>query len=141
MWPEQPAPPDHPWRKMPRHAMTPHYSGDTIDAQVSHLKKSHSGSITIIAHGLHSGRLNGALSLHGNFKMTFRESCGETQALHTAVCHCACSLEQSLSTALVHAQHRIAAGVKQMLQLWFERKPFPEEFYIVREGKLAEQYT
>lgn len=35
VWPEQPAPPDHPWRKMPRHAMTPHYSGDTIDAQVS----------------------------------------------------------------------------------------------------------
>lgn len=27
VWPQQPAPPDHPWRKMPRHAMTPHYSG------------------------------------------------------------------------------------------------------------------
>ena len=35
VWPQQPAPPDHPWRTMPRHAMTPHYSGDTIDAQVS----------------------------------------------------------------------------------------------------------
>ncbi len=29
----QPAPPDHPWRTMPRHAMTPHYSGTTLDAQ------------------------------------------------------------------------------------------------------------
>ncbi|CAK0787157.1 hypothetical protein CVIRNUC_010373 [Coccomyxa viridis] len=70
VWPEQPAPPDHPWRKMPRHAMTPHYSGDTIDAQ-----------------------------------------------------------------------RRIAAGVREMLELWFQHKPFSEDFYIVREGKLAEQYT
>ena len=45
------------------------------------------------------------------------------------------------SHELVCLQHRIAAGVKQMLQLWFEHEPFPEEFYIVREGKLAEQYT
>ncbi len=34
VWPKQPSPPDHPWRKMPRHAMTPHVSGDTVDAQV-----------------------------------------------------------------------------------------------------------
>lgn len=38
-------------------------------------------------------------------------------------------------------QQRIAAGVRQMLELWFQHKPFPEDFYIVREGKLAEQYT
>eukprot|EP00891_Asterochloris_glomerata_P003956 jgi/Astpho2/3956/Aster-01132 len=34
VWPKQPSPPDHPWRKMPRHAMTPHVSGDTVDAQL-----------------------------------------------------------------------------------------------------------
>lgn len=25
VWYPQPAPPDHPWRHMPNHAMTPHY--------------------------------------------------------------------------------------------------------------------
>ena len=34
VWPEQPAPKDHPWRSMPNHAMTPHLSGTTLDAQV-----------------------------------------------------------------------------------------------------------
>jgi lactate dehydrogenase-like 2-hydroxyacid dehydrogenase len=34
VWYPQPAPPDHPWRSMPNHAMTPHYSGTTLDAQV-----------------------------------------------------------------------------------------------------------
>ena len=38
-------------------------------------------------------------------------------------------------------QRRIAAGVREMLELWFQHKPFSEDFYIVREGKLAEQYT
>lgn len=33
VWFPQPAPADHPWRTMPRHAMTPHYSGSTLDAQ------------------------------------------------------------------------------------------------------------
>lgn len=33
VWYPQPAPPDHPWRTMPHHAMTPHYSGTTLDAQ------------------------------------------------------------------------------------------------------------
>ncbi|KAK8469942.1 hypothetical protein PHAVU_004G014732 [Phaseolus vulgaris] len=34
VWPVQPAPKDHPWRFMPNHAMTPHISGTTIDAQL-----------------------------------------------------------------------------------------------------------
>ena len=34
VWPQQPAPKDHPWRHMPNHAMTPHLSGTTLDAQV-----------------------------------------------------------------------------------------------------------
>ncbi|KAL2335646.1 hypothetical protein Fmac_016859 [Flemingia macrophylla] len=34
VWPTQPAPKDHPWRYMPNHAMTPHISGTTIDAQL-----------------------------------------------------------------------------------------------------------
>jgi formate dehydrogenase len=33
VWFPQPAPADHPWRQMPRHAMTPHYSGTTLSAQ------------------------------------------------------------------------------------------------------------
>ncbi|CAL5222900.1 g5329 [Coccomyxa viridis] len=33
VWYPQPAPKDHPWRTMPNHAMTPHYSGTTLDAQ------------------------------------------------------------------------------------------------------------
>lgn len=32
-WYPQPAPEDHPWRTMPRHAMTIHYSGMTAEAQ------------------------------------------------------------------------------------------------------------
>jgi formate dehydrogenase len=33
VWDPQPAPKDHPWRYMPNNAMTPHYSGTTLDAQ------------------------------------------------------------------------------------------------------------
>uniref|UniRef100_A0A6A7G9V6 Formate dehydrogenase n=3 Tax=Hirondellea gigas TaxID=1518452 RepID=A0A6A7G9V6_9CRUS len=34
VWFPQPAPVDHPWRSMPNHAMTPHVSGTSIDAQI-----------------------------------------------------------------------------------------------------------
>jgi formate dehydrogenase len=33
VWYPEPAPPDHPWRNMPRHALTPHVSGTTLEAQ------------------------------------------------------------------------------------------------------------
>ncbi len=33
VWYPQPAPPDHPWRDMPNHAMTPHVSGTSLEAQ------------------------------------------------------------------------------------------------------------
>lgn len=33
VWYPQPAPSDHPWRTMPNHAMTPHVSGTTLEAQ------------------------------------------------------------------------------------------------------------
>ncbi len=33
VWYPQPASPDHPWRHMPNHAMVPHYSGTTLEAQ------------------------------------------------------------------------------------------------------------
>jgi formate dehydrogenase len=33
VWYPQPAPENHPWRKMPRHAMTPHVSGTSLEAQ------------------------------------------------------------------------------------------------------------
>jgi len=38
VWFPQPAPADHPWRTMPRHAMTPHYSGTTLSAQARYAK-------------------------------------------------------------------------------------------------------
>jgi hypothetical protein len=37
-------------------------------------------------------------------------------------------------------QERFAAGTKDMLDRWFKNEPFPEQNYIVREGKLASQY-
>jgi len=33
VWFPQPAVANHPWRRMPRHALTPHYSGTTLSAQ------------------------------------------------------------------------------------------------------------
>ena len=33
VWYPQPAPADHPWRRMPNHAMTPHTSGTSLEAQ------------------------------------------------------------------------------------------------------------
>ncbi len=33
VWYPQPAPADHPWRHMPNHAMTPHVSGTSLEAQ------------------------------------------------------------------------------------------------------------
>lgn len=33
VWFPQPPPPDHPWRSMPNHGMTPHTSGTTLSAQ------------------------------------------------------------------------------------------------------------
>jgi formate dehydrogenase len=38
VWYPQPAPKSHPWRNMPRHAMTPHYSGTMLDAQARYDK-------------------------------------------------------------------------------------------------------
>jgi len=38
VWFPQPAPADHPWRRMPNHAMTPHYSGTTLSAQARYAK-------------------------------------------------------------------------------------------------------
>ena len=33
VWDPEPAPPDHPWRTMPNHMMTPHTAGTTLDGQ------------------------------------------------------------------------------------------------------------
>jgi formate dehydrogenase len=33
VWHPQPAPVDHPWRRMPHHGMTPHISGTSLSAQ------------------------------------------------------------------------------------------------------------
>jgi formate dehydrogenase len=33
VWYPEPAPADHPWRRMPHHMLTPHVSGTTLDAQ------------------------------------------------------------------------------------------------------------
>jgi len=66
VWFPQPAPNDHPWRKMPNHAMTPHTSGTTLSAQA-----------------------------------------------------------------------RYAAGVREILECWFDKKPIRNEYLIAKDGKLA----
>ena len=66
VWFPQPAPPDHPWRTMPHHGMTPHVSGTSLSAQA-----------------------------------------------------------------------RYAAGVREILECWFEERPIREEYLIVDGGKLA----
>jgi len=66
VWFPQPAPADHPWRSMPRHAMTPHYSGTTLSAQA-----------------------------------------------------------------------RYAVGVKEILECYFDNKPYRNEYLIVDQGKLV----
>ena len=66
VWFPQPAPPDHPWRTMPHHGMTPHVSGSSLSAQA-----------------------------------------------------------------------RYAAGTREILECWFDRRPIREEYLIVDGGKLA----
>ncbi len=66
VWFPQPAPPDHPWRTMQHHGMTPHVSGTTLSAQA-----------------------------------------------------------------------RYAAGVREILECWFERRPIRESYLIVDGGRLA----
>lgn len=41
VWHPQPAPKDHPWRTMPNHAMTPHVSGTTLEAQSRYVSGVH----------------------------------------------------------------------------------------------------
>lgn len=41
VWYPQPAPADHPWRTMPNHAMTPHVSGTTLEAQGRYVSGVH----------------------------------------------------------------------------------------------------
>src|SRR5829696_1036338 len=38
VWDVQPAPPDHPWRTMPNHSMTPHVSGTALEPQRRYAK-------------------------------------------------------------------------------------------------------
>lgn len=41
VWFPQPAPPDHPWRRMPNHAMVPHVSGTSLEAQARYARGVH----------------------------------------------------------------------------------------------------
>jgi len=66
VWFPQPAPKDHPWRTMPRHALTPHYSGTTLEAQA-----------------------------------------------------------------------RYAAGVKEILTCFFDKKPYPSDYLIAHDGHVV----
>jgi formate dehydrogenase len=66
VWFPQPAPKDHPWRRMPHHAMTPHISGASLSAQT-----------------------------------------------------------------------RYAAGVREILECYFEDRPIRDEYLVVQGGKLA----
>lgn len=53
---------------------------------------------------------------------------------------CSCKLHAEEHFAMCLLQARYADGTKKMLQSWFDEKDFPEEWYIVREGELADQY-
>eukprot|EP00249_Psilotum_nudum_P009115 c21720_g1_i1 orf=398-1558(-) len=46
-----------------------------------------------------------------------------------------------ISGTTIDAQIRYAAGIKDMLSRYFQGEDFPEQNYIVRNGKLAAQYT
>jgi formate dehydrogenase len=48
VWDPQPAPPDHPWRTMPNHAMTPHVSGTTLEAQKRYASCIHDSLMAFI---------------------------------------------------------------------------------------------
>ncbi len=48
---------------------------------------------------------------------------------------------KSILTSLLLVQKRFVAGTKDMLDRWFKHEAFPEQNYIVREGKLASQYV
>ena len=48
VWDPQPAPPDHPWRTMPNHAMTPHVSGTTLEAQKRYASGIHDSLMAFI---------------------------------------------------------------------------------------------
>lgn len=45
-----------------------------------------------------------------------------------------------LESLMENAQLRYAAGVKDMLDRYFKGEEFPQQNYIVKEGKLASQY-
>ncbi|KAK9814744.1 hypothetical protein WJX72_010757 [[Myrmecia] bisecta] len=51
-----------------------------------------------------------------------------------------CYMTPHISGTTLQAQKRIAEGVREMLEQWFQGEPFREDYYIVREGELAEQY-
>jgi formate dehydrogenase len=42
-----------------------------------------------------------------------------------------------VSGTSLSAQARYAAGVREILECWFERRPIREEYLIVADGKLA----
>ena len=45
-----------------------------------------------------------------------------------------------ISGTTLEAQQRYMQGTHDMLNAWFDKKPFDESYYIVREGELASQY-
>jgi hypothetical protein len=49
--------------------------------------------------------------------------------------------EQVSKEDLGFLQKRYAEGIKEMVLQWIQHKPFNEDNYIVREGKLADQYS
>jgi hypothetical protein len=67
----------------------------------------------------------------------------------TVWAQCACilrlgtkmSCEMDTDGSCCGLQKRYAQGIQEMVQQWIEHKPFNEDNYIVREGKLAEQYS
>lgn len=161
VWNPQPPEEDHPWRTMPNHGMTPHYSGTTLDAQVLLF------SLTPVLHAIGTIAdcsyhddwwLHGPLCkqfLHQNLSckcafltqqvkstgMNWFAAAGNSYTMvdvHWLLAYMMGIFGQLRSDCLLQA--RYADGTKKMLQNWFDEKDFPKEWYIVREGELADQY-
>ena len=133
MWNEQPAGKDHPWRYMPNNAMTAHISGTTLDAQV-----------TISPHFCCISARNSILGLQISGRVLEFVS---KLWIYIVVLECAQTALETFGNHVLHycctticLQKRFTAGTKDMLDRWFKHEAFPEQNYIVREGKLASQY-
>jgi len=82
VWDVQPAPKDHCWRQAPNNAMTPHYSGTTLDAQARYA----AGTKDIIDRFVHGRELNVAdvIVNKGKLAPQYDKTSKDHSLVHTA---------------------------------------------------------